>query len=337
MLRKKEMMTAAGTLAIAVGIGFAMQSGDAARERYGAAIRPVDQADAHVQATIMSDTVDVLLDVQEIELTSASGTEVISKPSIEMDVNRASVQVVSDLVAPDTELAPIKLAECQIKAAAKPIAGAMVNLTLSAPCAPNERLTVHHNGMMFTQATDSDGLLELIAPALTEQAVFVLAFANGDGAVVETTVYDLDQFDRVALQWRGRAGFQLHAREFGADYNAPGHVWAGTAPDVLALINGESGFLMQLGDANIPEPLLAEVYTFQTAKTVQDGIVDLSVEAEVTAMNCGREIEAQSIEMAVNGSLKTQDLVLAVPGCDAIGSFLVLNNLVSDLRVAFNQ
>jgi hypothetical protein len=26
-----------------------------------------------------------------------------------------------------------------------------------------------------------------------------------------------------------------------------------------------------------------------------------------------------------------------VPGCDAIGSFLVLNNLVSDLRVAFNQ
>ena len=40
--------------------------------------------------------------------------------------------------------------------------------------------------------------------------------------------------------------------------------------------------------------------------------------------------------MMADGAMKTQDLTLAVPGCDAVGSFLVLNNLVTDLKVASN-
>lgn len=82
--------------------------------------------------------------------------------------------------------------------------------------------------------------------------------------------------------------------------------------------------------------MLAEVYTFPSAKSVQDGVVDLSVEAEVTNTNCGLEIEAQTLEMTSNGQMKAHDLTLAVPDCGAIGTFLVLNNLVSDLKVASN-
>ncbi|WP_420014177.1 hypothetical protein [Tateyamaria sp.] len=214
--------------------------------------------------------------------------------------------------------------------------GAMVNLMLSAPCAANERLTIHHNGLMFTEATGADGMLDVVVPALTEQAVFIMAFSNGDGAVAQTVIDDLYGYDRVALQWRGQAGFQLHAREFGADYGATGHIWAGVEPDVAGMIGGQHGFLMQLGNRDVAQPLVAEVYTFPTSKTAQDGTIDLSVEAEVTTQNCGLEVEAQSIEMTENGNLKTQDLTLAVPGCDAVGSFLVLNNLVSDLKVASN-
>ena len=56
----------------------------------------------------------------------------------------------------------------------------------------------------------------------------------------------------------------------------------------------------------------------------------------MTASNCGREIEAQSLEIGPDGTLKTRNLTLSVPDCDAVGSFLVLNNLVSDLKVASN-
>ena len=60
----------------------------------------------------------------------------------------------------------------------------------------------------------------------------------------------------------------------------------------------------------------------------------LSVETEVSQANCGLEIEAQSLEVGTQGTVKTQNLTLAVPECDAIGDFLVLNNLLQDLKVA---
>ena len=46
------------------------------------------------------------------------------------------------------------------------------------------------------------------------------------------------------------------------------------------------------------------------------------------------EIEAQSLEIQTDGKVRTQNLTLAVPDCEATGSFLVLNNLLQDLKVA---
>lgn len=340
MLRKKEIITVVGTLGIAVGVGFAMQSGDTAKERYGAAARPM-AAFAGTPAVPMSEqaSADIFLEVEEIELTSASEGDILPALSKEASVLRVAAPAKSDLPELERDMPPRatpRVEDCVMAAIANPIAGAMVDLKMTAPCAVNERLTVHHNGMMFTATTDAEGSLNLVVPALTEQAVFILAFSNGDGAVAQTQVDDLENYDRVAVQWRGQAGFQLHAREFGADYGKPGHVWSGIASDVKALKSGEHGVLIQLGDSTVAEPLMAEVYTFPSGTTKQDGAINLSVEAEVTMNNCGLDIEAQSIEIIDNGSLKTQDLILAVPDCDAVGSFLVLNNLVSDLKVASN-
>jgi len=333
MLRKKEIITAIGTLAIAAGIGFVMQSGETAKERYGAAGRPVPAP--VTPQDIETGSAEVLLEVQQIELTSATEVSTVAIPGVEPNIQRVSAPAIVDLPNLEQDVAPLTGA-CLIEAQADPLPGAMVNLSLNAPCAVNERLTIHHNGMMFTESTDNDGTLSTVVPALTEQAVFILAFSNGDGAVAQAKIDDLNGYDRVALQWRGQAGFQLHAREFGADYGTAGHVWAGVELDVVGMISGAHGSLMQLGNPAVAQPLMAEVYTFPTDMAVQDGTIDLSVEAEVTEANCGLEIEAQSIEMTDNGSLRTQNLTLAVPGCDAVGSFLVLNNLVSDLKVASN-
>ena len=79
---------------------------------------------------------------------------------------------------------------------------------------------------------------------------------------------------------------------------------------------------------------MAEVYTFPKTETNLAGTVALSVETEISTNNCGLELEAQSLQILDNGEIKTQDLTLPVPDCDAIGSFLVLNNLLLDLKVA---
>jgi len=322
MKRTKEILTAAGTLACAVGIGVAMQSSEAAEKRYGAAGElPIADNGA-------------LLAVKGITLVSAGFDDQIALPTIEPRVIKASAPQ-SLPPAPRNPSTTIA-AECDIIAEARPVAAAMVKLTLEASCLPNERLTVHHNGMIFTEATDAKGQLSVTAPALAQEAVFILAFGNGDGAVAQTSVPELADYNRVVLQWKGATGFEIHAREFGADYGDAGHVWSGAPRDMAAAVTGEGGFLTRNGDTDLVEPLMAEVYSFPVAATARGGNVALSVEAEVSTANCGLEIEAQALELRSDDQIATQNLTLAVPDCDAVGNFLVLNNLLQDLKVAQN-
>lgn len=334
MLQTREILTAAGTLACAIGIGVIMQSSDTAEQRYAEtkkAEAPMEIAPAKVDVTGAA-SLDGFLEVEEITLTSAQAdiSGVLSAPEPVVQL----VAAPSSLIEPAKPDSVTPQSTCEIVAEATASKGAMIDLTLRAPCMPNEQITVHHNGIMFTQATSRDGSLNITVPALAKDAVVIVAFANGEGAVAQTVVEDLEMYGRTAIQWKGDTGFEMHAREFGADYGQSGHVWAGAARDVSA-VDGAQGFLTRLGNASIAEPLMAEVYTYPVGMNAQDGTIDLSVEAEVTTMNCGLEIEAQSLELQ-DGGIKTQDLILAVPECDAKGSFLVLNNLVQDMKVASN-
>ena len=332
MFQTREIVTAVGTLACAVGIGFIMQSGDTAEQRYGASDGESNVSAPENEVISEGPDANAFLAVQEIELTSAqTDSPVIATPSDE-NVRLASAAT-STLESPILEAA-IPATNCEITAEGFASKAAMIELTLNAPCLPNERVTVHHRGMMFTQTTASDGTLKTTVPALDENALVIFAFSNGDGAVTQVQVPELKQYNRTAIQWKGNAGFEMHAREFGASYGEVGHVWKDTPRGPSAIDKG-LGFLTQLGNRDVAEGLKAEVYSFPKGMTEQSGIVDLSIEAEVTAQNCGREIEAQSLEV-IPDDVKLRDLSLAMPNCDAKGTFLVLNNLVEDLKVASN-
>ncbi len=335
MAHIKEIVTAVGALGCALGIGFIMQNSETAAERYGAASDPVQQE--REAQSLEAET--SFLDVRDIELTSAAFDVTPAKAGVALpDTDRdVTLAAASEIEPPALGQTPqVNTLGCEIFANARPMAAAMVNLTLDAPCLPNERLTVHHNGMIFTQTTSSTGTLDINVPALSETAVFVVAFGNGEGAVAQAVVEDLTDFNRVVLQWKDDAGFQIHALEFGAGYADGGHVWSGKPRDIAAAITGEGGFITMNGDLSAAAPLVAEVYTFPTESIGRDGGVELSVEAEVNPANCGQEIEARSLELVANKGIRTRDLTLSVPDCDAVGSFLVLNNLLTDLKVASN-
>ncbi|MCR9124953.1 MAG: hypothetical protein NXH82_02390 [Rhodobacteraceae bacterium] len=316
MQRLRQFGLTGGTIAVALGIGYVMQM-DATPQSLG--YGPDVQAGVLVAMNLDDD--NTTLDVSGIALTAAEH---------EAELRTVAQNVVPKL--PDT--APAVAASCAVEADAETLPGAMVDLRVQAPCMANERLTVHHNGMMFTDTTDSAGEIRVRVPALAPVAVMIVEFANGNGAVATTQVPSLAFYDRVVLQWAGDTGFELHAREFGAGYGEAGHVWHGAprAPDAAAM--GNQGFLTRLGDADAPSPLIADIYTFPRATASQDGVIALSIETEVTARNCGREIEAQTLELRDDGVLRTSDVGMSVPGCAAVGNFLVLNNLVDDLTVA---
>ncbi|MDQ7071505.1 MAG: hypothetical protein Q9M48_12350 [Rhodobacterales bacterium] len=328
MAQIKRFVTIGGTLAAAIAIGVIMQNGASGKEEISEFESPVAidvEESARLRLTNIVNTSALPnppSDIQEIAVLPTIPVLKVAAPE-------------TTFVAPKSGLASPALS-CEITFEAYPLAAAMVDLTLNAPCLPNERATLHHNGMMFSVATDATGGFSLQVPALAQTAVFIVAFANGEGAVVTSQAPSLEFYDRVVVQWRGASGLQLHAREYGAQYGDSGHVWAQSAREITFAARGQGGVITRHGDESMAEALVAEVYTFPTGTAQSDGEILMSVEAEITASNCGREIEAQTLQVTANARLKVQELTLAVPDCDAIGDFLVLNNMLNDLTIARN-
>lgn len=331
MSRKRTVMMVGGTVACALGIGFFMQRADTAMPR--ALIAPLP---ATVQQSVLVPAGTELIDdathleIQKVRLTSAMPDfepPALSVPRLEgMTFHRgAPAAARTNGATPDRR----ESSRCDVSATAEAGDMAMVDLSLTAPCNANRRVTVHHSGMIFSELTDRNGNLSVTVPALSERAVFMFAFEDGSGTVALTRVPDLKGIDRIVLQWTGDAGFQVHAREFGAEYGGAGHVWAESPPQMP-----HEGTMVRLGSPAVPSPQLADVYSFPTDAQTREGVVALSVEAEVTAQNCGRDITAQTLELRGNAPLRTRELVLSVPDCSAIGDFLVLTDMVEDLEVA---
>ena len=155
--------------------------------------------------------------------------------------------------------------------------GAMVALALDAPCAPGERFTLHHNGMMFTEVTDEGGHASMLVPALTRKRVFIAAFANGEGAVANAEVASLGVLSprrgpvagrhRYAASRAGiRRGLRQRRRMSGPE----------RARDMAAAATANSGFHDPLGRRRQPDALMAEIYTFPSRSRSRDGDVALT-------------------------------------------------------------
>jgi hypothetical protein len=215
---------------------------------------------------------------------------------------------------------------------AKP--AAMAKLTVTAPCRPNASITIRHGDLVFSQVTNALGSFKTDVPALFSPAEFSVEFQDGARAETVVNLDDLETYTRVALQWQGFAGLHIHALEFGADYGEPGHVWSGAPRGPEFAASGRGGFVARLGNEGGLAPRTAEVYTFPAGLSEEDGVVRLSIEAEVAPMNCGREISGQTIQPEDAGAPPAVALSLAMPSCDAMGEYLVLKNVLRDLRIA---
>jgi hypothetical protein len=289
---------------------------------------------------------DVGVGIPGIELSGIAHTsakpdpEQQAKPEVAdeaMQLAAATPELDDDVVSAtgDKPTALEQAASCDPELTAKAAPAAMVDLHLSASCLPNARVTIHHNGMMVSVLTDQEGHASVALPALSAEALYIASFENGAGAVARTTVEDLDGYDRVVLQWRGDAGFEVHALEYGADYGEAGHIWNGAPGTMGAALAGTGGFLVSLGDTELTDGLRAEVYTFPTG-IAQAGDIVLSAEAVVTEYNCTRDIEAQALQIGQSGTLDVLDLTLTVPSCEIAGDILMLKNLLQDLKIARN-
>lgn len=184
--------------------------------------------------------------------------------------------------------------------------------------------------------TDALGVLTVDMPAFESPAFVTVRLADGETASELVTIPDLAQYERVGLAWDGDRALELHAMEDGAAFGGPGHVWQDAAGSADMAETGAGGFLTLLGDADAPDPMLAQVYTLPRSFLDDGRRVDLSIDAPVTEANCGLPTDAVTLRMQDAQSVDVTDLSFNTPGCEAVGDILVLQNLLGPLRLAAN-
>ena len=235
-------------------------------------------------------------------------------------------QVASDLEMVDPT------ADCGISMMAKAEPLAMAALTITAGCLQDEQIVLHHSGLMFSHKTDAAGMAKMTVPALTTKAIFVATFDNGDGALTMINVPDAEKFQRIALQWQGAKGLQLHAYEDGATHGSDGHLSLQTAP----LDPGSTGlvdrFFTEHGIAAIHDGFHAEIASFAVNASDKAQPITLSVEVEITDGNCGRTVTGELLRHSNNTRSKGQHLTIHLPKCDAVGDLIIMNAILDNFQ-----
>ncbi|WP_282119754.1 hypothetical protein [Ruegeria atlantica] len=304
----KNYVTTGGTVACALAIGYLMQNGSPAQS---------DGAQAPVTVAAANQS-SVIAGLEGIVLTSSLPA---ADATTDIKASRRALQ--------PARSTPSDQKSCTLSARAKSVPGAAARLTVKAPCHGNERIEIHHSGLTVTQRTDKNGALDLTIPALSEYAIFLISVDDQTGTVATTHIPDLANYNRIALQWQGETDLQIHALEFGASYGTAGHV--SSNPDAKG-----AGKVVHLGQQAFGDAQNIEIYSFPAGETSQTGSIELTVEAEVTEANCGRDLAVQSLELRADRRLRSRDLTLPMPDCTQAGDFLVLNNLLQDLTIAAN-
>jgi hypothetical protein len=327
--RASSIALSVGAVGVALGSGYFM-------ENSAPTVSPnVKPAPVHVAE--LPPATAAQADLSQIVLTASPLPEIPADIFQELNMPSHGAQRVAvteeEIIVPETVDVQGGFS-CSIEMTADATIAAMVNIEIRSTCMPDTRVTLHHNGLMISEMTDDQGELFLTMPALSETAVFIADFGQDHSAITTVSVPSLRFYDRAVVQWQGAASLHLHALEFGAQFGQDGHIWDEQTGDLEKTIHGESGFLSLIGDPDLAEGMQAQVYTFPSGTTSRVGDILLEIEAEVTTDTCGREISAQSLQISEAGVPRVQELQLTMPDCDAVGDFLVLKNVLEDLKVA---
>lgn len=206
-------------------------------------------------------------------------------------------------------------------------AGAMVSVSLTAPCDGGARVELRHAGLTLTERVAANGHMSARVPVLDQSGTLEVRFADGRSVIAARPVPELAALHRFAVLWTGKQGFVLHGIENGAEFGAKGDI-SPSQPGIIPVGQARGGWLSLLGDASVENPKLAQVYTYPL-----DDSADVVVEVPVTSANCGRPLNGQTISSA-GGTATATDLTISMPDCSGVGDFLVLNNLGQNTRVA---
>lgn len=259
-----------------------------------------------------------------------------SVPDLAGHVERTKGNYILPELPDNQNYSPFGLA-CDVEFTATKSDAAMVLLNLHAPCQINTPLTVQFQGLIFSGMTTNIGHFSTLVPAVKADAVFVLTLAGNAPVSTAINVAQANEYHSVAVQWSGRDDLQIHAFERGAIFGNKGHVWAGAPQSMAQALQARGGYIIRLGDVDIANAYRVEIYSFPMAQIEKPGIVRVHVKAKVTKENCGQQRVLQILQNTPDQMAAIMDVSITMPSCDRIGDYLLLKNLLRDLKIGGNH
>lgn len=197
--------------------------------------------------------------------------------------------------------------------------GAMVHLSLSAPCNRNERVVIRHAGLSFVSRTQVDGKLTAVLPAMKTDAMIAVYLQDSRLVLGKIAVPETANYSRLALVWEPPAEVELRVTD---GYK----VLVGNSTPMP----GEEQRVIALGQQSVQSPVLARVYSVPGPDL---GQVDITAELRITPASCGRTLRLETVYSS--GGVATQsEREVAVPLCGTAGDILLLKNLGAPLKLA---
>jgi hypothetical protein len=199
------------------------------------------------------------------------------------------------------------------------VPGAMIYLSLSAPCNRNERIVVRHSGLSFAVKTRADGAAAILLPALKPDALVAVYLADAHLLLGSVMVPDAADFSRFAIIGEFPTEVELRVTE-------GDKVLVGSP----AMQGVDLKRVMSLGSKDVASPVIANVYT-TPGKDLGDA--EITGELRITPATCGRTLRLEAV-YSTGGVATTEVQTVAVPLCGTSGDILVLKNLAPALKLA---
>lgn len=317
MSRVKRATSIASTFAIALGIGFAMQYGDANAARY------LSDAPTAPRAPVMIVDYSPLTAMEEFRLKPETNAFGNLADDHDLNIDPDSIKLVAlvrefgdedngSLIAQPRPQVPQNV-DCPIKAVTAPDSFGSIMMTVISNCRANAVFSVNHNGMTFSAQTDNEGMSSIAVPAMAVEATFFITFEDGKSLTTTTYAPVAENYNRVVFQWEGHESDYLRMTD----------------------VVGGQGKINRLG-ADVGEiPRFAEVYSFPANVSLADGMDGVDILAAVDENNCGLDLVAESFSIFPGVvDLTFKDIRITLPDCHGIGDTIGLKKILGEQTLA---
>ena len=220
--------------------------------------------------------------------------------------------------------------DCRPRARITPRDGAVMQLSLAAPCAGGKRVEIVHGGIAFAELLDGTGRLTLDLPLLDPESAVAFRIEGGPTLALPAKGTLPDTVHRFAISWEGKAQVDLHVLIDGADWGEPGHLWRGNAAGEGAA----PGEVVMLGDGSIDKPVRSQILTIRADALGPDTTgfghrVALVLEAKNGPAACGTDLVLTPVRIEKGRPSAQPPLMVAMPPCDDIAGGVLLKGVIA--------